>query len=87
MTQVLSAQGAPQVTPMLAQLLNAIPTGPKRTHSTKTIAVIRRRRLKRIASSLLFVKIRRLCRALRLGAAMLAPKTLHPFLDQPWHHE
>jgi hypothetical protein len=51
MVQAQSAQGASQVPPMMAQPLNAIPTGPKRAHMSSTIAVMTRRRAELMNSS------------------------------------
>jgi hypothetical protein len=41
-TQDVRAQGAPQV-PIMAQPLNAMPTGPNSIHKTSTVATTRRR--------------------------------------------
>jgi hypothetical protein len=52
MTQEVSAHGAPQVA-IMAQPLKAIPTGPRSTHKTSTMATTRRRRVIRLTSAFL----------------------------------
>jgi hypothetical protein len=51
-TQDVRAHGAPQV-PIMAQPLNAMPTGPNSTHNTSTMATTRRRRVIRLTSACL----------------------------------
>jgi hypothetical protein len=52
MTQDVRAHGAPQVA-IMAQPLNAMPTGPNSTHETNTMATTRRRRVIRLTSAVL----------------------------------
>jgi hypothetical protein len=51
-TQDVRAHGAPQVA-IMAQPLNAMPTGPNSTHETNTMATTRRRRVIRLTSAVL----------------------------------
>jgi hypothetical protein len=51
-TQDVRAHGAPQAA-IMAQPLNAMPTGPNSTHKTSTIATTRRRRVIHLTSAFL----------------------------------
>ena len=66
--QDVRAHGAPQV-PIMAQPLNAMPTGPNSTHKTSTVATTRRRRVIRLTSA---------CLARRRGGDLIMPAQKPP---------